>query len=82
MCKHTIITVGDLGGKVAYLDLTRDEVISKVAASLNTSRERVEAAIEEGRLPINEFSFEDAFYAYETGPLEDSGFPIKSGDLG
>lgn len=81
MSKHTIITVGDLGGKVAYIDLTREEVISRVAASLNTSRERVQAAIEEGRLPLNEFSFEDAFYAYEAGSLEDSGYPIKVGDL-
>lgn len=58
--KHKLITIGWLGGKRAYLDVSREEAIRRYTEA-------------EGNEPdeqhIEEFEFVDEFYTYEAGPL-------------
>ena len=75
---HKLISIGNLGSFVCYLDISKEEAIEKVAKELGVSAREVLSAIERGWVFYREFEFNEAFYSYEAGPLEYSGFPFKA----
>jgi hypothetical protein len=71
-----MITIGNLGSFLNFVDCTREEAYQHIANHFNTTTAFVAKAIEDGHFSYREFTFENAFYSYDTASLEDSGFPL------
>lgn len=54
---HTLVVIGPIGGKRAYLDLPREEAVRRYREECGDESYEVDN--------ILEFEFEDAFSAYE-----------------
>jgi hypothetical protein len=69
---HTLVTIGCLGMKRAYLDVPRDEAIRRF---------KVAEGYEPPDGEVDEFLFHEEFYTYEAGRIEESGLaPLPKAD--
>lgn len=73
---NKLVVIGTSGSGVAFLNVSKEEAVRKLASKVGVSPEAVMKAIEQNRVPCYEFSFDDSFYTYESGPLDETGYPI------
>ena len=63
---NKLISIGSLGNKNCYLNVSMEEAIERFCKSEEYTKEEFKEYIED-RFLIDEFEFEDEFYAYEVG---------------